>query len=90
MKAEVKVYPIKRLNTEFEEVFNSLIAVYTEWHDSFIDSDLDNQVYYWYTTEEFNALRIGQMLDDDTIYLIDIDHEGCKMYQLELYEEEVA
>jgi hypothetical protein len=55
MKAEIKLYPIKRLNTEFEEVFDSLIAVYTEWHDSFIDSDLDNQVYYWYTTEEFNG-----------------------------------
>jgi hypothetical protein len=88
MKAEIKLYPIKRLNTELEEVFDSLIAVYDKWHDSFIDSDLDNQVYYWYPTEEFNALKIGQMLDDQTIYLVDIDHEGCKTYQLELHEDE--
>ena len=90
MKANIKLYPIKRLNTEFEEVFDSLIAVYDKWHDSFIDSELDNQVYYWYPTEEVNALRIGQMLDDDTIYLVDIDHEDWKPYQLELHEEEVA
>ena len=90
MKAEVKVYPIKRLNTEFEEVFNSLIAVYTEWHDSFIDSEIDDQVYYWYSEDEFSKLKRGQMMDDNTIYLVDIDHEGYKMYQLELQKEAVA
>jgi hypothetical protein len=29
-------------------------------------------------------------MDEDTIYLVDIDHKGCKTYQLELHEEEVA
>ena len=81
---------LQRTNTELEEVFNSSVAVYTNWHDSFIDSDLDNQVYYWYSEDEFWNLKLGQKLDDDTIYLVDIDHEGCKMYQLELHEEEVA
>lgn len=90
MKANIKLYPIKRLNTEFEEVFDSVVAVYTEWHDSFVDSEIDDQVYYWYSEEEFKKLRQGQMMDDDTIYLVGIDHEGCKMYQLELHEEEVA
>ena len=90
MKADIKLYPIKRLNTEFEEVFDSVVAVYTEWHDSFIDSEIDDQVYYWYSEDEFWKLRRGQMMDDNTIYLVDIDHEGCKMYQLELHEEEVA
>ena len=90
MKADIKLYPIKRLNTEFEEVFDSLIAVYTKWHDSFIDSEVDYQVYYWYSEDEFKELRRGQMMDEDTIYLVDIDYEGCKMYQLELHEEEVA
>ena len=90
MIANIKIYPIKRLNTEFEEVFDSLIAVYDKWHDSFIDSELDNQVYYWYSEDEFKKLRRGQMMDDNTIYLVDIDHEGWKPYQLELHEEEVA
>ena len=88
MKANIKLYPIKRLNTEFEEIFDSLIAVYTEWHDSFIDSEIDDQVYYWYSEDEFKNLKRGQMMDDNTIYLIDIDHEDYKMYQLELHEEE--
>jgi hypothetical protein len=90
MKANIKLYPIKRLNTEFEEVFDSVVAVYTEWHDSFVDSEIDDQVYYWYSEDEFWKLRRGQMMDDNTIYLVDIDHEGCKMYQLELHEEAVA
>jgi hypothetical protein len=90
MKAEVKLYPIKRLNTEFEEIYDSLVAVYTEWHDSFIDSEVDYQVYYWYSEAEFKELRRGQMMDEDTIYLVDIDHEGCKTYQLELHEEETT
>jgi hypothetical protein len=90
MNADIKIYPIKRLNTEFEEVFDSLIAVYTEWHDSFVDSELDNQVYYWYNEDEFKKLKLGQMMDDDTIYLVDIDHENYKIHQLELQEEAVA
>lgn len=90
MKANIKLYPIKRLNTEFEEVYDSLVAVYTEWHDGFIDSEIDYQVYYWYSEDEFSKLRLGQMMDEDTIYLVDIDHEGYKMHQLELQEEAVA
>ena len=57
MKANIKLYPIKRLNTEFEEVFDSVVAVYTEWHDSFVDSEIDDQVYYWYSEDEFWKLR---------------------------------
>ncbi len=88
MKANIKIYSIKRLNTEFEEIFDSLIAVYDEWHDSFIDSELDNQVYYWYSEDEFINLRLGQMMDDNTIYLIDIDFENYRTHEIELHEEE--
>lgn len=79
---EVRIYPIKRLNTEFEEIFNSYIAVYDEWHDGFIDSDIDEQVYYWYSENEFNKLTLGQMMDDDTIYLVDIDFENRMTRQM--------
>lgn len=90
MHTYVKIYPIKRLNTELEEIFESRIAVYDEWHDEYVDSYLDDQVYYWYSKDEFKELRLGQKMDEEIIYLVDIDFEGYHVEQIQLLEEELV